>query len=318
MQILVTGAAGFLGSNLCTRLLDEGHQVIGMDNFITGKRINIAHLAGHHNFNFIRHDVSNYIFVPEKLDAVMHFASPASPNPNSPYGYPNLPIQTMKAGALGTHNTLGVALANNARFMLASTSEIYGDPQVHPQTEDYWGHVNPIGERSVYDEAKRFAEALTMAYHRFHDVNTCIARIFNVYGEKMHIDDGRAIPNFINQALSGEPLTVYGDGSQTRSFVYVDDEIDGFIRLLMSDEHDPINIGNPNEISILELANLINDLTGNKAGIKVLPEERTESDPQRRKPDITLAKQKLGWQPKTSIEEGLEKTINYFKEQLAA
>lgn len=317
MRILVTGAAGFLGSHLCTRLIKEGHCVVGMDNFITGKSENIAHLAGLKNFLFIRHDVSNYIFVPGKLDAVMHFASPASPNPNSPYGYPNLPIKTMKAGALGTHNTLGVALANDARFMLASTSEIYGDPQVHPQTEEYWGHVNPIGERSVYDEAKRFAEALTMAYHRFHDVNTCIVRIFNVYGQRMHIDDGRAIPNFITQALKGEPLTIYGDGTQTRSFIYVDDEIEGIYRLLLSDIHLPINIGCPVEFTILEAATLINELTGNKAGVKFLPRERTESDPQRRQPDITKAQNLLDWHPKTNMREGLLKTIEYFKEQLA-
>ncbi|MCW5888450.1 MAG: NAD-dependent epimerase/dehydratase family protein, partial [Anaerolineales bacterium] len=225
MRILVTGAAGFLGSHLCDRLLAEGHEVVGMDNFVTGKPENLAHLSTNERFLFIRHDVSNYISVPGKLDAVMHFASPASPNPNSPIGYPNLPIQTMKAGALGTHNSLGVALANNARFMLASTSEIYGDPLEHPQKESYWGHVDPIGERSVYDEAKRFAEALTMAYHRFHKVNTCIVRIFNTYGPRMHVDDGRAVANFIQQALRGEPLTIYGDGQQTRSFCYVDDLI---------------------------------------------------------------------------------------------
>ena len=250
MRILITGAAGFLGSHLCTRLLQEGHQVIGMDNFVTGNPGNLSHLAGNQDFLFIRHDVSNFIFVPGKVDAVLHFASPASPNPLSPYGYTNLPIQTMKAGALGTHNTLGVARAQNARFLLASTSEIYGDPQVHPQKENYWGHVDPIGVRSVYDEAKRFAEALTMAYHRYHGIDTRIIRIFNTFGPRMHLDDGRVVPNFIQQALRGEPLTVYGDGEQTRSFCFVSDLVEGIYRLLLSDEHDPVNVGNPNEISI--------------------------------------------------------------------
>src|SRR5512136_2991286 len=277
MRILVTGAAGFLGSHLCDRLLAEGHEVIGMDNFITGNPQNLAHLAGHERFSFIRHDVSNFIFVPGNLDAVLHFASPASPNPNSPYGYINLPIQTMKAGALGTHNTLGVARANNARFLLASTSEIYGDPLEHPQSEKYWGHVDPIGSRSVYDEAKRFAEALTMAYHRFHGINTRIVRIFNTYGPRMHLDDGRVVPNFIQQALRGEPLTVYGDGKQTRSFCYVDDLIEGIVRLLFSEEHLPINIWNPNEITILEFAERINSIVGNKSGIIYKPGERLES-----------------------------------------
>ncbi len=234
MRILITGAAGFLGSHLADRLLADGHQVVGMDNFITGNRENLSHLAGNTNFTFFEHDVSNHIFVPGRLDAVMHFASPASPNKNSPFGYVNLPIQTMKAGALGTHKTLGVARANQARYLLASTSEIYGDPLEHPQRETYWGHVNPIGERSVYDEAKRFAEALTMAYHRFHGLNTSVVRIFNTYGPRMDIDDGRVFPNFIKQALKGEPLTVYGDGSQTRSFCYVSDLVEGIVRLLVS------------------------------------------------------------------------------------
>jgi len=315
MRILVTGAAGFLGSHLCDRLLSEGQSVIGMDNFITGNPQNLAHLSGHSGFEFIQHDVSNFIFIPGELDAVMHFASPASPNPNSPYGYVNLPIQTMKAGALGTHNTLGVAKAYDARFLLASTSEIYGDPLVHPQDEGYWGHVDPIGPRSVYDEAKRFAEALTMAYHRFHGIDTRIVRIFNTYGPRMHIDDGRVVPNFIMQALKKESLTVYGDGSQTRSFCYVSDLIDGIFRLLMSDVHEPVNIGNPSEISMVNFASTINELTGND-GIIFQENKRGEGDPQRRRPDISRARQELGWTPKVGLIEGLEKTMVYFKEQL--
>ena len=286
MRILITGAAGFLGSHLCGRLINDGHEVVGMDNFITGNPGNLAYLSSNSRFSFIRHDVSNFIFVPGKVDAVLHFASPASPNPKSPYGYVNLPIQTMKAGALGTHNTLGVARANNARFLLASTSEIYGDPLEHPQSESYWGHVDPIGTRSVYDEAKRFAEALTMAYHRFHGIDTRIVRIFNTYGPRMHLDDGRVVPNFIQQAIRGEPLTIYGDGLQTRSFCYVDDLIDGIIKLLYSNENMPVNIGNPAEITILEFAERINKIIGNKAGIVYKPSERLESDPQRRRPDI--------------------------------
>jgi dTDP-glucose 4,6-dehydratase len=316
MRILITGAAGFLGSHLCDRLLAEGHKVVGMDNFITGSPDNLDHLAGNSEFTFIRHDVSNFIFVPGKLDAVLHFASPASPNPNSPYGYLNLPIQTMKAGALGTHNTLGVARAHSSRFLLASTSEIYGDPLEHPQREDYWGHVDPIGPRSVYDEAKRFAEALTMAYHRFHGVDTRIVRIFNTYGPRMHIDDGRAVPNFLQQALRHEPLTVYGDGSQTRSFCYVDDLIDGIYRLLLSDEHQPVNIGNPVETTILEFAKTINHLTGNKAGVVYKPQQRGTGDPQRRQPDISRALEVLSWEPKVGLDEGLNKTIEFFKEKI--
>jgi len=316
MRILVTGAAGFLGSHLCDRLLAEGHQVVGMDNFVTGSPDNLAHLTGMENFSFIRHDVSDFIFVPGKIDAIMHFASPASPNPNSPFGYLNLPIQTMKAGALGTHNTLGVARAEGARFLLASTSEIYGDPLVHPQHEEYWGHVDPIGRRSVYDEAKRFAEALTMAYHRFHNVDTRIVRIFNTYGPRMHLDDGRVVPNFLQQALRREPLTVYGDGGQTRSFCYVDDLIEGIYRLLLSDEHRPVNLGNPVETTILGFAKMINELTGNPAGIIFQPEARSEGDPQRRQPDITRAREVLGWEPKVSMEEGLMKTIPYFKTKM--
>ncbi|WP_448335053.1 UDP-glucuronic acid decarboxylase family protein [Bellilinea sp.] len=316
MRILVTGAAGFLGSHLCERLLNEGHSVVGMDNFITGSPDNLAHLANNPRFEFIRHDVANFIFVPGKIDAVLHFASPASPNPSSPYGYTNLPIQTMKAGALGTHNTLGVARAQNARYLLASTSEIYGDPLEHPQKETYWGHVDPIGVRSVYDEAKRFAEALTMAYHRYHGIDTRIVRIFNTYGPRMRLDDGRVVPNFIQQALRGEPLTVYGDGSQTRSFCYVDDLIEGIYRLLMSDEHLPVNIGNPAEITILEFAETINRLVGNQAGIIRKDHLRLGDDPQRRRPDITRAKEILKWQPTISLEEGIKKTIPYFKKKL--
>lgn len=316
MRILVTGAAGFLGSNLCDLLLARGHQVIGMDNFITGSPDNLAHLTGHEGFSFIRHDVSHFIFVPGKIDAVMHLASPASPNPNSPFGYLNLPIQTLKAGALGTHNTLGVARSQNTRFLLASTSEIYGDPLEHPQTEGYWGHVDPIGPRSVYDEAKRFAESLTMAYHRFHDVDTCIVRIFNTYGPRMHIDDGRVVPNFLQQSLKNQPLTVYGDGSQTRSFCYVDDLLEGIYRLLMSDEHLPVNLGNPVETTINHFAEKINQLTGNKAGIIYKEDARGEGDPQRRQPDITRANEILDWEPKISLEQGLLKTIPYFKEKM--
>lgn len=318
MRILVTGAAGFLGSHLCDRLLAEGHAVVGMDNFITGSPDNIAHLAGNSDFLFIRHDVSNFIYVPGKIDAVMHFASPASPNPASPYGYTNLPIQTMKAGALGTHNSLGVARAHNAKFLLASTSEIYGDPLEHPQKETYWGHVDPIGVRSMYDEAKRFAEALTMTYHRYHQIQTSIVRIFNTYGSRMRLDDGRVVPNFIQQALHGEPLTVYGDGAQTRSFCYVDDLIEGIYRLLLSGETLPVNIGNPAEISILEFAETINRLVWNKAGIITRPEQRLGDDPQRRRPDITRARDILGWEPKISLEEGIARTIPYFRSKLGA
>ncbi len=317
MDVLITGAAGFLGSHLCEFLLKEGHSVIGMDNFITGSPDNIAHLSTNDRFSFIKHDVSEYIFIPRKVDAVLHFASPASPNPASPYSYPSLPIQTMKAGALGTHNTLGVAKSCNARFLLASTSEIYGDPLEHPQKESYWGHADPIGFRSVYDEAKRFAEALTMAYHRFHGLDTRIVRIFNTYGPRMRLDDGRVVPNFIMQALNDEPLTIYGDGSQTRSFCYVDDLIEGIYKLLLSDEHFPVNIGNPAEISILEFASVINELTGNKAGIVYKKDKRLGDDPQRRQPDITRASTILGWSPKTELRKGLSLTIDYFRSQLA-
>ena len=316
MRILITGAAGFLGSHLCDRLINMGHEIIGMDNFITGNKENLAHLAGNPLFTFIRHDVANFIFVPGKVDAVMHFASPASPNPNSPYGYPNLPIQTMKAGALGTHNTLGLARNNNARYILASTSEIYGDPQEHPQSESYWGHVDPIGQRSVYDEAKRFAEALTMAYHRYHKINTGIVRIFNTYGPRMRLDDGRVIPNFVQQALRKESLTIYGNGSQTRSFCYVDDLVEGIIKLLLSDEHQPFNIGNPNEITILKLAEIINSKLSNQAKLLFLKGKVAGNDPARRKPDISRVKNVLNWKPDISLNEGLDKTIPYFKDIL--
>ncbi|MBV8823010.1 MAG: GDP-mannose 4,6-dehydratase, partial [Ktedonobacteraceae bacterium] len=274
MRILVTGAAGFIGSHLCDRLLQENHQVVALDNIKTGRLSNIEHLAGRDDFLFIKHDVSNFIFVPGKVDAVLHFASPASPNPKSPYGFPQLPIQTIKVGSLGTHNALGVARAHQARFLLASTSEVYGDPQEHPQQEDYCGHVDPVGPRSVYDEAKRFAEAMTMAYHRYHHLDTRIVRIFNTYGPRMRVDDGRAVANFARQALLGEPLTIHGDGSQTRSFCYIDDLIEGIYRLLMADVHQPINLGNPRETSIYDLAQIVNRLTHNKAGTKFFSKER--------------------------------------------
>ncbi len=311
MRVLITGAAGFLGSHLCDRFLAEGHQVIGMDNLLTGKTENIVHLAGRDDFKFIKHDVTNYIYVEGTVDAVLHFASPASP-----IDYLMYPIQTLKVGGLGTHNALGVAMAKGARFLLASTSEIYGDPLVHPQIEDYPGNVSTIGPRGVYDEAKRFAEAITMAYHRAHNVDTRIVRIFNTYGPRMRLDDGRVVPNFIGQALRGEPLTVYGDGSQTRSFCFVSDLIEGIYRLLMSNYTDPVNIGNTAEISILEFANTINDLTGNPAGIVFKEKLRIEGDPQTRQPDITRARTVLGWEPVVPLSEGLEKTIAYFKDRV--
>ncbi|MDQ2692855.1 MAG: SDR family oxidoreductase [Chloroflexota bacterium] len=316
MRILITGAAGFLGSHLCDRLLADGHEVIGMDNFVTGNRSNIAHLLGNEKFSFHKHDISNYIFMAGKVDGVLHFASPASPNPLSPSGYFNLPIQTMKAGALGTHNCLGLARANKARFLLASTSEIYGDPLVHPQTENYAGNVDPVGPRAVYDEAKRFAEALTMAYHRAHNVNTGIVRIFNTYGPRMDLEDGRALPNLLKQALLGEPLTVYGEGRQTRSFCYVDDLVDGIIRLLYSSEHMPVNIGNPHEMTILEFAETINEIVGNEAGFTFVKDARSVRDPQRRQPDITRAREILDWEPTVSLDDGIKKTIPYFKQKL--
>ncbi|GAB4520885.1 MAG: SDR family oxidoreductase [Anaerolineae bacterium] len=311
MRILVTGGAGFIGSHLCDRLLADGHKVIAMDNLITGTTDNIVHLLGRDDFLFIKHDVTNYIYIDGPVDAVLHFASPASP-----IDYLEYPIQTLKVGALGTHKALGLAKAKGARFLLASTSEVYGDPLVHPQPETYWGNVNPIGPRGVYDEAKRFAEAMTMAYHRVHGVQTRIVRIFNTYGPRMRLDDGRVVPNFIGQALRGQPLTVYGDGSQTRSFCYVDDLVDGIIRLLHSDEVEPVNLGNPREMSILEFAELINRLTGNTAGIvfKPLPKD----DPRVRRPDITKAKRVLSWEPKVDLEEGLTRTIEYFRTKVQA
>lgn len=309
MRILVTGGAGFLGSHLCDRLLAEGHSVIAMDNLLTGNTDNIAHLAGNKRFLFIEHDVTNYIYIKDQLDAILHFASPASP-----VDYLELPIQTLKVGSLGTHNALGLALAKGARLLLASTSEVYGDPQVHPQTEDYWGHVNPIGPRGVYDEAKRFAEAMVMAYHRSHSVDTRIVRIFNTYGPRMRLNDGRVVPNFIAQALRGEPLTVYGDGSQTRSFCFVSDLIEGIYRLLMSNETEPVNIGNPTETTILEFAQKINELTGNQAGIEIKP--LPTDDPKQRQPNIGKAQRLLGWQPKVALDQGMTETIGWFAERV--
>ncbi len=316
MRILLSGAAGFLGSHLSDRLISEGNKVIGLDNFVTGDRCNLAHLENEPNFSLIEQDVSVYINIPEKLDYILHFASPASPNPASPLGYPNLPIQTLKAGALGTLNTLGLAKAHKAKFLLASTSEVYGDPKIHPQTEDYWGNCDPIGPRSVYDEAKRFAEALTMAYHRFHGVDTHIVRIFNTFGPRMRLDDGRVVPNFIQQALRKEPLTIYGEGTQTRSFCYVEDLIEGIFRLMMSDEHMPVNIGNPIETSIAEFAYLINELCENPAGITTQYSNRLGDDPERRQPDITRARTILDWEPRVDLSLGLDKTIEYMREKL--
>ena len=316
MRIFLSGCAGFLGTHLTRRLLDEGHEVIGLDNFVTGEEANVREFESNPHYEFMRQDVSMHIDVVGPLDYVMHFASPASPNPASALGYPNLPIQTLKAGALGTLNTLGMAKAKKARYFLASTSEVYGDPLVHPQREDYWGNSNPVGPRSVYDEAKRFAEALTMAYFHQHKVDTHIVRIFNTYGPGMRLEDGRVVPNFISQALKKEPLTIYGDGKQTRSFCYVDDLIEGIYRLMTVDEHLPVNIGNPNEISILEFAELINQLTGNPGGIVVQSLKGLGNDPVRRQPDISKAKALLGWEPKVSLEEGLTNTIAYLREKI--
>jgi dTDP-glucose 4,6-dehydratase len=310
MRILITGGAGFLGSHLCDRFLADGHDVIAMDNLITGSTANIAHLAGHDRFRFIKHDVTDYIYVEGALDAILHFASPASP-----VDYLELPIQTLKVGALGTHKALGLARATGARFLLASTSEVYGDPQIHPQSESYYGHVNPIGPRGVYDEAKRFAEAMTMAYHRSHGVATRIVRIFNTYGPRMRLSDGRVVPNFIQQALRGEPLTVYGDGAQTRSFQYVDDLVEGITRLLWSDEVEPVNIGNPTESTVLGFAETINALTGNTAGV-IFRDLRTRDDPQVRQPDIDKARRILGWQPQIDLVAGLRRTIPWFRDEL--
>ncbi len=310
-RALVTGGAGFLGSHLCDRLLDEGWDVVCMDNLITGSLANIEHLFGREGFVFVKHDVTNFTHVPGRLDAILHFASPASP-----IDYLQLPIQTLKVGSLGTHKALGLAKSKGARFLLASTSEVYGDPLIHPQPESYWGNVNPVGPRGVYDEAKRFAEALTMAYHRFHGVDTRIVRIFNTYGPRMRAGDGRVVPAFITQALAGEPLTVFGDGSQTRSFCYVEDEVDGIWRLLQSDHHDPVNIGNPAEMTVLEFAQEIIRLTGSGSEITFRP--LPEDDPKVRQPDISLARKLLGWEPKVTLEEGLRRTIEYFQSRPAA
>jgi len=306
MRVLVTGGAGFLGSHLCDRLLAEGHEVVAMDNLLTGNKRNIAHLEGKKGFQFVLHDVSKFISVDGPLEAVLHFASPASP-----IDYLELPIQTLKVGSLGTHNALGLAQAKTARFLLASTSEVYGDPLVHPQPETYWGNVNPIGPRGVYDEAKRFAEAITMAYQRANGVDTRIVRIFNTYVERMRPRDGRVVPALIGQALAGEPMTVFGDGSQTRSFCYVSDLIDGIYRLLLSNEKEPVNIGNPAELSVLDFAKTIRTLTATKSEIvfKPLPVD----DPKVRQPDITKARAKLGWEPKVRLEDGLKRTIDYFR-----
>jgi dTDP-glucose 4,6-dehydratase len=309
-RALVTGGAGFLGSHLCDRLLAEGYRVLAMDNLLTGTTDNIAHLAGNREFQFVFHDITNYIFLEGRLDVVLHFASPASPR-----DYHELPIQTLKVGSLGTHNALGLANAKSARFLLASTSEIYGDPLIHPQPESYWGNVNPIGPRGVYDEAKRFSEAMTMAYHRVHGVNTAIARIFNTFGPRMRLEDGRAIPNFMVQALHGRPLTVFGDGAQTRSFCFVDDLVEGLLRLLHSDLHDPVNLGNPEEWTVQRMAESIRDLAGSKAPI--INEPLPVDDPKVRQPDIANARARLGWSPKTSIAEGLARTLEDFRRRLA-
>lgn len=307
--VLITGAAGFLGSHLSDRFIAEGFKVIGVDNLLTGDTNNIAHLFGNEYFRFVRHDITEYNYFAEDIDYILHFASPASP-----IDYLKLPIQTLKVGSLGTHKILGLAKEKKARYLLASTSEVYGDPLIHPQTEDYWGNVNPVGSRGVYDEAKRFSEAMTMAYHQFHGVETRIVRIFNTYGPRMRLHDGRAIPNFIRQALKGEPVTVYGDGSQTRSVCYVDDLVDGIYRLLMSDEVNPVNIGNPSELSMLDLAQEIIDITGSNS--QIIYEELPEDDPKIRQPDITRAKEILGWYPKVDRHEGLVKTIADFKKRI--
>ncbi|MHB0962791.1 MAG: UDP-glucuronic acid decarboxylase family protein [Gemmatimonadaceae bacterium] len=306
MRVLITGAAGFLGSHLCDRFLRDGHEVVGLDNFVTGHPDNIAHLIGNERFSFVRHNISEYTYVAGPLDGVLHFASPASP-----IDYLELPIQTLKVGSLGTHNALGIAKAKGARFFLASTSEVYGDPLVHPQVESYWGNVNPIGPRGVYDEAKRFAEAITMAYHRTHGVDTRIVRIFNTYGPRMRPRDGRVVSNFIVQALNGEPITIYGDGSQTRSFCYVDDEVEGLYQLFHNGDANPCNIGNPDEYTVKQLAEIVVELTGSKAPLTFEP--LPEDDPKVRKPDITRAKALLGWTPKVDVRTGVQRTIDYFR-----
>ena len=310
MRVLVTGVAGFLGSHLADRLLAAGYEVVGMDNFITGSPDNIAHLTGNGRFSFYRHDVTNFTYVAGPLEGVLHFASPASPR-----DYLELPIQTLKVGSLGTHKALGLALAKKARFLLASTSEVYGDPLEHPQTESYWGNVNPVGPRGVYDEAKRFAEAMTMAYHRFHGVDTRIVRIFNTYGPRMRPRDGRVVSNFIVQALNGEPLTVYGDGGQTRSFCYVDDLIEGIVGLFERGTPEPTNVGNPVEFTVMQLAEHVLRLTGSRS--RIVREPLPEDDPKVRQPDISRARALLGWEPKVPLAEGLERTIAHFRTKLA-
>ena len=305
-RIVITGAAGFIGSHLAETLLDRGHAVIGIDNLLTGDIANIAHLAGHPDFQFIKHDVTNYIYIDGRVDFVLHWASPASP-----IDYLELPIPTLKVGALGTHKALGLAKAKGARFVIASTSEVYGDPLEHPQKESYWGNVNPIGPRGVYDEAKRFAEAMTVAYHRYHGLDTKIVRIFNTYGPRMRVRDGRAVPAFISQALRDEDVTIFGDGSQTRSFTYITDLVDGIIRLMLSDVNDPVNIGNPREMTLKELAETIVRMTGSSSRLVYRP--LPEDDPKVRQPDITRARTLLGWEPKVAIEEGLTRTIDYFR-----
>jgi dTDP-glucose 4,6-dehydratase len=308
-RVLITGGAGFLGSHLCDRFHQEGWDVICMDNLLTGAESNIAHLIGKERFSFIKHDVTHYIVVEGELDLILHFASPASP-----VDYLEMPIQTLKVGSLGTHKALGLAKAKNAKFLLASTSEVYGDPLKHPQDEDYWGNVNPVGSRGVYDEAKRFAEAMTMAYHRFHGIETGIVRIFNTYGSRMRLKDGRALPTFFRQALKGEPITVFGDGSQTRSFTYVDDLVEGVYRLALSDESDPVNIGNPEEITILDFAREIIEITGSNS--EIVFQDLPEDDPKIRQPDITKAKKVLNWEPRFGRREGLLKTMSYFKQKV--
>ena len=310
LRVVITGGAGFLGSHLCDQMIARGWEVLCVDNLVTGAAVNVAHLQSNSLFHLVQHDVTRYIDIPGSVDAVLHFASPASPD-----DYLKLPIPTLKVGALGTHNALGLALAKKSRFLLASTSECYGDPEVSPQPETYWGHVNPIGPRGVYDEAKRFAEAMTMAYHRFHGVDTHIVRIFNTYGPRMRLNDGRALPNFLYQALTDQPITVYGDGSQTRSFCYVSDLVDGILRLLDSSEHEPTNIGNPQEITIKEFAERIRRLTGTKSELifKPLPQD----DPKQRCPDITKARRILKWEPKVNLEEGLRLTLEYFQQKVA-
>ena len=307
MRVLITGGAGFLGSHLCDYLLNKGHQVIALDDLITGKTDNIAHLAGNNGFKFIKQDVTEYIYIKEDLDYILHFASPASP-----VDYQKYPIQTLKVGSLGTHKTLGLAKEKKAKYLLASTSEVYGDPLVSPQKESYWGNVNPIGQRGVYDEAKRFAEALTMAYHYYHEVDTRIARIFNTYGPRMRKDDGRAVPAFLNQAIQGKPLTVFGDGFQTRSFCYVSDLVEGIYRLMRWEGNEPINLGNPNEMTILEFARKIIELTDSRS--KLVYKSLPENDPRVRRPDITRAREHLKWEPKVELEEGLKRTLDWFKE----